>query len=136
MWSSHECERFLIDGAGFHAADLADATPIHFRDVDRSLLWSRFDGPTEGTGAIVPLVVLESTEKQILARWAGRDWSFRRRGESIDFGELFDCFRDLRVAGGPWPAVRVLWRDTGQLVSHFGWRVRLFPWPSAHGRHV
>lgn len=119
--------RYLVDGTGFVAKSAEDATPIPFRSGDRSLLWSRFDADLGGLQAVVPFELLEDGPAAVTARWAGYEWRLPRCGGTIDFTGYQSLLRDLRVTGGPHAAIRVLWRDTGELVRCIGFTAELVP---------
>jgi hypothetical protein len=119
--------RYLVDGEGFVAASAEDATPIPFRSGDRSVLWSRFTADLGGLQAVVPFELLEDGPAAVTARWAGYEWRLPRCGGTIDFTGYQSLLRDLRVTGGPHAAIRVLWRDTGELVRCIGFTAELVP---------
>ena len=119
--------RYLVDGAGFVARNAAEATAIPFRSGDRSVLWSRFDADLAAIGAVVPFELLEDGPGAVTARWAGYEWRLPRRGGTIDFNGYQSLLRDVRATGCPHAAIRVLWRDTGELVRCIGFTAELVP---------
>jgi hypothetical protein len=128
--------RYLVDWVGFVADRSAEATPIRFRSGDRSVLWSRFGANLTGVEAVVPFLLREERDASVLAEWAGYEWRLPRHRGTIDFTGYQFLLRDLLVTGGPHAAIRVLWRDTGELVQCLGFTAELFtphasPTPSA-----
>ena len=119
--------RYLVDGIGFVADTAEEASPIHFRSGDRSVILSRFNASLNGVQAVVPFQLREEREGSVLAEWAGYEWQLPRSGGKVDFTGYQSLLRDIRVAGGPYAAIRVLWRDTGELVQYIGFTTELFP---------
>lgn len=119
--------RYLVDGIGFVANNATEATSIRFRSGDRSVLWSRFDGDLAGLQAVASFELLEDGTAAVTARWAGYEWRLPRRGGKVDFTGYQSLLRDIRPTGGPYPAARLLWRDTGELVQFVGITAELVP---------
>jgi hypothetical protein len=122
-----EGHRYLVDGIGFVADTAKEASPIHFRSGDRSVILSRFNANLSGVQAVVPFQLREEREDSVLAEWAGYEWQLPRSGGKIDFTGYQSLLRDIRVTGGPYAAIRVLWRDTGELLQYIGFTAEMLP---------
>jgi hypothetical protein len=115
-------ERFLIDGLGFETRSLDEATRFPVRPEGASFLWSRFHGPFDRVDALIPLEIHEVDPETAAICWGPHQWDFPRdQPESLNLRRTtLSLIRHLLVPGGPFSAVRVLWRDTGEHVQNFG----------------
>lgn len=119
---SPEGERFLVDGRGFVSASLEEATRFPVRPDITSFFWKRFDGPLDQVSALVPLEIRETSPDTAAICWGTHEWEFPRfLANPPNLRQItFPLIRHLLVPGGPFSAVRVLWRDTDEHVQNFG----------------
>ncbi|WP_193213033.1 hypothetical protein [Luteolibacter marinus] len=115
-------ERFLVDGLGFVTPSLEEASRFVVQPGGKSFRWSRFDAAVDRVDALIPLEILDVDPATAAVCWGLHQWSFPRdQAGSLDLREItLPLIRHLLVPGGPFAAVRVLWRDTDEHVRNFG----------------
>lgn len=121
--------RYLVDGLGFVADSIDEATRFPIIPHDRSILWSPFERDWQSVTALICLEPRQLHRDEVTLGWGPHQWRVPIRNGQVRLQvNLIPILQWLNVTGGPFGGgVRVLWRDSGRFVSNFPFRKEIHP---------